>query len=236
LLQGRSARLVRDRIEADLVRRLERVDSALLAIVVRQAGLAREIAVALARHIAGRQSGRQVDGAALATRARRIEEKADRIAIEARGEIARFDAEPAIEQLVNRVEEAIDELEQAAFISSLMPAAITADALKPLADLCSTAVSGAEAVAAGVDAAAEVPEGKRVDSEEALAAVVRLVDLEHTADALEREVTRLVLGGGLDLPAALSALDLARAIERATDRLASFGHLLRQHILADLSA
>jgi hypothetical protein len=53
---------------------------------------------------------------------------------------------------------------------------------------------------------------------------------------LEREVTRLTLGGGLDLPAALSALELARAIERATDRLASFGHQLRQHVLADLSA
>jgi len=236
LLQGRSVRLVRDRIEADLVRRLQRVDSAPLATVVRQAGLAREIAAALARHIAGRQSGRQVDGPALATRARRIEEKADRIAIEARGEIARFEAEPAIEQLVNRVEEAIDELEQAAFIASLMPAAMDADALKPLADLCSTAVSAAEAVGAGVDAAAEVPEGKRADSEDALAAVVRLVDLEHTADALEREVTRRVLGGGLDLPASLSALELARAIERATDRFASFGHVLRQHVLADLSA
>src|SRR5450631_4295179 len=39
LSTGRSVRLVRDQIEADLVRRLERVDSALLAIVLRQVGL-----------------------------------------------------------------------------------------------------------------------------------------------------------------------------------------------------
>ena len=41
----------------------------------------------------GRRAG-HVDGAASPSRARRIEEKADSIAIEARSEIARFDAEP----------------------------------------------------------------------------------------------------------------------------------------------
>jgi hypothetical protein len=34
----------------------------------------------------------------------------------------------------------------------------------------------------------------------------------------------------------LAALELARAIERATDRLAGLGHLLRQYVIADLSA
>jgi hypothetical protein len=235
LLEGRSVRLVRDRIEAHLVRHLERVDSALLAMVIRQAGLAREIASKIARYLAGQQAGRQVDGSGLAADARRIEEKADRIAIEARNGIARLEAGPAIEQLVNRVEEAIDELEQAAFIASIMPAGVRAEVLNPLADLCSAAVSAAEAAGSGVDAAAEVPEGKRVDAEDALAAVSRLIDNEHLADAAEREVTTLVLRGDLALPVSLSVLELARAIERATDRLASFGHLLRQHVIADLS-
>jgi hypothetical protein len=234
-LHGRSVRLVRDRIEADLVRHLERVDSTLLAIVVRQAGLAREIASEIAHYVAGQHAGRQVDAGALAANARRIEEKADRIAIEGRNEIARLEAGPIIEQLMNRVEEAIDELEQAAFIASIMPAGMRLDLFKPLASLCSAAVSATEAAAAGGDAAAEVPEGKRVDAEDALAAVGHLIDIEHAADAAEREVTTLVLRGGFCLPASLSALELARAIERATDRLASFGHLLREHVLANLS-
>ena len=58
LSAGRSGRLVRDQIEADLVRRLKRVDSALLAIVVRQVGLAHDIAAAIAHHIAALQAGR----------------------------------------------------------------------------------------------------------------------------------------------------------------------------------
>ena len=235
LLEGRSARLVRDRIEADLVRHLERVDSMLLAIVVRQAGLARDIATSIAHHLAALQSGRQVDDNILATRARRIEEKADKIAIEARNEVARFGADPTIEQLVNRVEEAIDQLEQAAFIASLLPAGAD-PALAPLVELCAVAIAGTEAAAAGTDAAMEVPEGQRSDSEDALAAIGRLTDVEHMADASERAVTTLVLRGDLGPTASLSVLELARAMERATDRLAGFGHLLRRHVLSDLSA
>jgi hypothetical protein len=45
-----------------------------------------------------------------------------------------------------------------------------------------------------------------------------------------------VLRAEFDLKTALSVLELARALERSTDRLAGFGHLLRRHVLADLSA
>jgi len=235
LLEGNSVRLARDRIEADLVRRLQGVGAALLAIVVRQAGLAREIAVDIARFIAERQAQRPFDQAGLAAKARRIEEKADRIAIDARGEIARLDADQGIVQLVNRIEEAIDELEQAAFIASLAPPALTPELLSRLAELCAAAVAGTEAVATGVAAASLVPEGQRIDAEDAFAATGRLVAAEHAGDAAERAVTALILGGDFELKTALCVLDLARAIERATDRLAGFGHLLREHVLADLS-
>jgi uncharacterized protein Yka (UPF0111/DUF47 family) len=227
---------VRDRIEADLVRHLERVDDALLAIVVRQAGLAREIGVGITNFIAEQQAHRPFDHEALAARARRIEEKADKIAIEARSEVARFGADRTVEFLINRIEEAIDELEQAAFISSLVPDALPADLLAPLAELSVAAVAGVEAAAAGAAAAADVPDGQRVDSEDALAAIGRLAELEHKGDDAERALTAIVLRGDFELKTALSALELARALERATDRLAGFGHLLRRHLLADLSA
>lgn len=236
LLEGRSVRLARDRIEADLVRHLERTDSALLSIVVRQSGLARDIAAAVAHYVAGVRAGRRPDGSALAACARRIEEKADKIAFEARSAVARFEAGSVIGQLVDRAEEAIDELEQAAFIASLLPDEVGADALQALADLAGAALAATEAAAAGAEAAAEVPEGRRVDSEDALAAVGRLVDAEHSADDYERAVTTLVLRGGLDLKTSIALLELARALERTTDRLAGFGHLLRQHVLTGLAA
>ncbi|HUI19870.1 MAG TPA: hypothetical protein VLZ74_02330 [Methylocella sp.] len=235
LLEGGSVRLARDRIEAELIRHLQRVDATLLATIARQAGLAREIAAEIAHFLTEQQTHRTFDREELALKARRIEEKADKIALDARNEIARFDADPGIERLVNRIEDAIDELEQAAFVASLVPSEIAPDLFKPLFELCLAAVSGAEAAASGISAAADVPEGQRVDSEDALAAVGRLLEAEHKADAAERSVTMIVFRGDFDLKTALSVLDLARALERATDRLASFGHMLRDHVLADLS-
>ncbi len=79
-----------------------------------------------------RRAGR-LPGKLLAARAGLIERKADRIAFEARKEVARLNASSVIAQLVDRVEEAVDELEQAAFIASLAPPAID-PAL--LADAC----------------------------------------------------------------------------------------------------
>jgi uncharacterized protein Yka (UPF0111/DUF47 family) len=182
------------------------------------------------------QAGRPADGRLLAARASHIEQKADRIAIEARKEVARLNARPIIGQLIDRVEEAIDELEQAAFVASLAPAKIDPSLLSVLAELCAVAITATEVAASGLAAAADVPEGRRADSEDALAAVVRLIDAEHAADAQERAITALVFAGGFDVATSLSVLELARAIERATDRLAGFGHLLRQHIITDLSA
>jgi uncharacterized protein Yka (UPF0111/DUF47 family) len=235
LLQGSSVRLARDRIEADLVRHLRGVNSTLLTIVIRQSGLARDIATGIAQFVTERQAHRPFDCAALANKARRIEEQADRIVIEARTEIARFDADKSIERLVNQIEDAIDDLEQAAFAASLVPTQIAPELLDLLAELCAATVSGTEAAATGAAAAAEVPEGHRVDSEDALAAVGRLTEAEHRGDAAERAVTARILSGECDLKTALSVLDLARALERATDQLARFGHLLREHVLADLS-
>ena len=173
---------------------------------------------------------------ALAERARRIEEKADRIAVDARSAVARFNADRGIERLVNQMEDAVDELEQAAFVASVIPDAIPAELLEPLADLCAATLTGTEAAAAGAAAAADVPEGHRIDTEDALEAIGRLSDVEHRADAAERAVTARILTGDFQFKAALSVLEFARALERSTDRLAAFGHLLREHVLADLSA
>jgi uncharacterized protein Yka (UPF0111/DUF47 family) len=235
LLRGGSFRLTRDRIEAELVRHLQRVEVLLLAVVIRQAGLAREIAAGIARFVAERRERHRFDCAALAKKAGRIEQKADRIALEVRAEIARLDADRGIERLANRMEDAIDELEQAAFFVPLVPDELPAELLDPLDELCAAIVSGTAAAAVGIAAAAEVPEGHRVDSEDALACVGRLIDAEHAADAAERRLTANILTGEFDQKTALSVIELARALERATDRLAGFGHELREHVLADLS-
>jgi uncharacterized protein Yka (UPF0111/DUF47 family) len=235
-LHGTNARLVRDAIEAELVRHLQRTDDALLSIVIRQAGLAQQIAALIAHHLADRQLGRANKSAALVAAAKRIEEKADQIAVEARKEITRLGGSTTVGQLVTAAERAIDELEQAAFVASLMPGEVTSRALAPLAELCTTAIACAETAASGLDAATVVPEGNRIDAEDAFASTTRLVQLEQAADVAERTVTSLVFCGDLDWKSALSVLELGRALERATDQMAAIGHLMHTHVMADLSA
>jgi uncharacterized protein Yka (UPF0111/DUF47 family) len=240
LQHGRSSRLVRDMIETELMRHLDRTDRAMLTIVIRQLGLAHDIAVNVASEIADRAMEPAIRGgfpeeAALALRARRIEEKADRIAVDARVIAQRTNAGAIIAQLVDTAEQTIDELEQAAFVASLAPAVIDQKFLAPLAELADAAVQGAEAAASGIDAATEVAEGRGADVDDAFEATRRLIDIEHSADDAERRITGLVLGKG-DANGGVCILELARAIERATDRLAHVGHLLREHVMADLSA
>jgi uncharacterized protein Yka (UPF0111/DUF47 family) len=236
LREGRSARSVREMLEVDLVRRIERNDSALLTIVVRQLGLARDIATRIATAIADGHV-REVEAARYADRARRIEEKADAIAVDARQTVARTEAAPTVTALIDAAENAIDELEQAAFLVSLLPVEIEPDLATPLAELSAAAISGAEAAVRGLEAAANLAEGDggSADSEDALQATARLVDLEHAADTSERTVTRLVLGGGAAREGRLVALELARALERSSDRFAQIGHVLHAHVMGELT-
>ncbi|WP_245454474.1 hypothetical protein [Bradyrhizobium sp. RP6] len=236
LLAGRSVRTVRDQIEADLMRHLDRVDGTLLAAVLRQIGLAHDLVAAISRHIAALRADQPADGKLLTQHCSAIEQKADRIAIESRNEVDRLNARPLIGQLIDRAEEAVDELEQAAFIAALMPERTDPSLLESLAELCTVAETATEVAASGVAAAIDVPEGRRADSEDALSAVTRLIDAEHAADSRERAITALVFRGGFDVATSLSVIELARAVERATDRFAAFGHLLRRHIMIDLAA
>ncbi len=89
----------------------------------------------------------------------RIEEKADRIALEARSKIARLGVGRGIERLVDLIEQTIDELEEAAFVATLLPRDAAPEILDCLIELCGIVVAGIESAAIGTASAAELPEG-----------------------------------------------------------------------------
>jgi uncharacterized protein Yka (UPF0111/DUF47 family) len=78
--------------------------------------------------------------------------------------------------------------------------------------------------------------GTSADSQDALQATARLVDLEHDGDKAERDVTSLVLSVDGIGSRGLTVLELARTLEHATDRLASMGHLLHTYVMGELSS
>ncbi len=236
LLSGRADRLVRDAVDAELAGRLERSGSTLLQGVVVQAGLARSIVSDLDEAIRERAAGRSGDGAAVAAIAKRIEEKADRLALELRSTAERYGVRDDVVPLIDTMEQAIDELEEAAFFFSVLPTAGTDDGVDAhLARLSAAAIRSAEAVARMADAASCVPDGHRVDVDDALAALADLFALEHEADGLERAAIAAVLSADADAERIFAAVECARRIETATDRFARAGHLLRGHVIGDLN-
>lgn len=227
LLAGRTDRLVQDEVATELASRLASADAAVLEGAVRQAGLARDLAAGLRRamDLPG------ADGATIARRARGIEEKADRLALSLRTIVQRSGVRAPARTLVDALEDAIDDLEEASFWFSLLGDAVPEAARPAARSLCDAAVAAAEAVARAADAALLVPQGQRIDAEDALEAANALAEIEHRADLAERDVLTAALGPG-GAPA-IALAELARRVERATDRFAHAGHLLRTYVLDD---
>ena len=146
---------------------------------------------------------------------------------------AHVDADPSIERQVERVEEAIDELEQAAFVASLL-----GDEVDP-GDRCAAGrvVRRRRRRRRGGRCRRrrrrDVPEGNGARFRRRARGHRPPVELEHICDARRaRRHRRWCCGRLRAAHRSLSALELARALERATDRLAGVGHLLRTHVLA----
>jgi hypothetical protein len=231
---GRSVRLVEDEIDAEIARHLRSAEVDMFAGIVRQAGLARVIAAGLANAADDGLKGRGGSTEKLVLAARRIEEKADRLAVGLRHDAARYRVQPAILQAVDLMEQSIDELEEAAFLLSLAPRSPPSTAIAPLAELCLSATRGAENVARAADAAALTPEGNQIDINDALEALAALGDIEHAADTLERRTVAAALEGKTEPLAALALIDCARRVERSTDLFARTANLLRGHVLGAL--
>lgn len=236
MLAGRSDRLVRDAVDAELAGRLERSGSSLLQGVVVQAGLARDLAASAWDHLGDRLAGRAVEAAALAARARRLEEKGDRVAVDLRAGAERFGLAETFLPLIDAMEQAIDELEEGVFFLTAMPVATAGDASEAhLADLCRAAVGAAEAGARMADAASCVHEGHRRDVDDALGALADLIGAEHRADEEERATIAAVLSAASAGAARVFAVvECARRIEGATDRFAHAGHLMRALVIEGL--
>ncbi len=236
LRSGRSARLIRDQVQADLAQRFESAESAVLTIVERHLGLSHTLASAIWTILAHPSTA--AERQALARRAVRIEAKADRITLAARDACARLRDAKELRLVVDEVENAVDSFDEGAFLISLLPdgeqARLFSEQLAELADLATRATS--ELVKA-VAATARLPEGQRVDAAFALQAIDAVGEFERNADLAERGALAAFLSGdGGDAKTLVLGIEIARAIERATDCLAHAAHALRDRVIEELSA
>jgi uncharacterized protein Yka (UPF0111/DUF47 family) len=136
-------------------------------------------------------------------------------------------------RILERADDAADNLEDALFLLTLLPAVgAQPSVLGVLRSLSQLAAEGAREFVKCVETASLVHRGgSRDDLGDFLAAANRLIEIEHECDEAEREVTSRLLQSDSDARQIHIGSRLAGAIEEAVDALYLCVALLREHVL-----
>jgi uncharacterized protein Yka (UPF0111/DUF47 family) len=236
LRSGRSARLIRDQIQADLAQRFESAENAVLTIIERHLGLSHTLASIIWTALA--HPGNSAERQSMVRRAMRIEAKADRLTLAARGACAKLHDAKELRFVIDEVENATDAFDEGAFLISLLPEGEQARSLcEQLAELADLAARATSEMVKAVSATTRLPEGKRIDASFALQSIDAVAELERNADLAERAaLAAFFSNGGGDAKTLVLGIEIARTIEHATDCLAHAAHALRDRVLEELSA
>ncbi|MGA3303274.1 MAG: hypothetical protein ABSC72_08305 [Methylovirgula sp.] len=235
LQAGRSTRLIRDQIQADLGQRFETAQASVLAILLLHLGITRMLSTEIAEAL--RENEATADRASLAQDSKRMEEKADRLTLEAREICARVQNSSLIMRLVDSIENSTDMLDEGAFLLSLLPTGNHSASVTALADLAEIVIESIGNLTRAVAAASCLPQGRQTDAADALQAIDLVLSAERRADAAERTAFSAFATPTQSDPRALMlGFEVARALETATDHLAHAALSLRDLVLEDLSA
>lgn len=233
LMAGRSARLIRDEIQANLARLFETAESTLLTILVRHLGLTRMLASLIARALAVVEFPNAIQKT-LAVRAKQIEAKGDRLTMVARESMVRMRGTGSFRTIIDEVEDATDSLEECAFLVSLLQQQLD---LAPLLRLARIVVHSAGELIRGAEAASQLQKGKRADAIDALQSIDAVVNAEREADSCARDaLAAFMTAPAGDARALVLGLEIARALETATDHLSHAALSLRDRVIEELSA
>ena len=238
LASGRSARLIRDEVEAELTQCFETAESALYAVVLRHLGLSRMLAGLISDAMSGGHLASAAERKAIAAQSKRLEHKADRLALEAR-ELAQrlIDDRGHLRPAADAIEQATDALDDAAFFLSLFPdAPLPGGLIEPLAALADIATASVADLVRSIESAARLPEGVRVDAVAALQGIDAVIGAEKFADDRYRTAVGAILSFPAEANLAFIAIELARVLESATDQLARAALSLRDRVIEELSA
>ena len=236
LRAGRSSRLIRDEVQAELAQLFETAESAVFTVLVRHLGLTRMLAGAIAEMLTPGGQMPDADRSVLAQSAKRIEEKADRLTVMARDICTRIRQADTLRQLVDEVENATDALDECAFLLSLFPTDDGMANVEPVELLSGIVIESVSHLVRALEAATLLPQGQRSDAVDSLQSIDAVVGAERQADTAERDafsaLTRAPAGDARNL---VIGLKVTGALEMATDHLAHAALSLRDRLLEELS-
>ena len=240
LLQGRSRRIIADEIKAELRRHFENSGLAIFDAAARHAARGFDIAAAVreALDLVGRP-GAEAELQRNAERAARWESEADRELNVARDDVRRFRRPQLLLSFLESADDAVDELEEAASLLELFAIVekLDADLRQRLYALGDLAVASSQELVKCVECAATITSAEvRDDIDDFLAALERLVEIEHQADEITRAIRKSMVTALKEARSLYLADRLAEALESATDYYLHAGEALRAYLMEEVLA
>lgn len=238
LRQRRSRRNIKDEIKANLRSLFEHERLGIFDIAADHGAigydLARAIVDALSRVIGGVHDPGRFAG--LCTKAAEWERRADQLLNDARDDIARFGRPRHLLLFIERCDDAIDELEEAAALLELVHMVEAApEAITRLQALAELALLSAQEIVKTVECAANITRSDvRDDLDEFMQALEELMSIEHKADEVLRGVRRWLIESHAEPRQIIVLRDLAAALESATDAHVHSGQALRAYLMDEV--
>ncbi|HRZ02311.1 MAG TPA: DUF47 family protein [Burkholderiaceae bacterium] len=237
--RGEPPTYVQDAVRAELLGQVRSGQQALLDLAAEHAAWIAEVAQAvrdalLAWPLVDENPRTKV----LAARAKRCESRADELVVRARELALRAERGEFHRRLVEAADDVADELEDAAFHLSLVPAGASAESLHaPLRALGELLVQGAQEYVKAIEAARVVRRaGAREDTRDFLEAVHRILQIERSTDLAEREVEVALAAASGDFRSFHFIGQTARNLEGAADALMHCALQMRDEVLDQMAA
>ncbi len=234
---GRSVRLIRDELKAELLDHVHGAERSLLDIMADHVAISAQLADTIRDELVKARLAPSLEGVARAARRAKLwESQADALVTRLREAAAESSANAVYARLGSRLDEVTDQLEDAAFLLSMLPLVTPLPALNdPLQELAELVVDAARKLAVSVETMGHLQRGgPREDLRDFLEAIDALVTIEHQTDEVERTVTRVLVESAAD-PRQVHLFSLiARRFEKAADSAALCGLMMRDYAMGEL--
>ncbi|MBI4189083.1 MAG: DUF47 family protein [Betaproteobacteria bacterium] len=234
LLKGEHETFIQDQVRAELFNYFRSSQQSLIDIAAEHAALVVEIASGVRDSLLkARLPNAASNFRRNATRAKEWEKKADALVNRARTASKQGDALEFYCRLVEAADDIADELEEAAFHLTLLPAGpLHAPLYGTMQPLGSLLVQGAQEYLKALETARDVRRGgAREDMQDFLESVHRIVSIEHRTDEAERSVETSMVADAGDFKQLYLFCEAAKNLERAADGLMHNGLMMRDYVL-----
>ena len=234
LLAARPESLIVDEIRTELLNYVRTFRQGLLDIASEHAGTIVEIAEGI-RDVLLR-TGR-TDAQPLlernAERAKQWETHADELLNRVRALSGQGDEPAFFRDLLGVADDIADDLEEAAFHMTLLPApGLQGELRRNMQQLAEQVVQGGQEYIKILETARLVRRGgQREDMQDFLEAIHRIGAIEHQTDESQRAIKRTLVAEGMDARTLYVISEAARNLESAADNLMHTALLLRDHVL-----